>query len=144
MRHRLARVADFYRVGKGGIEMPAYPPTAVVQDILAAGGWSFPSLEGVTETPIVQTDGTVTVDHGYDAASSLYYWPRPGLVIPQIPVVPDAMRKEYVSLVKSHTDALQQRFSEVRVDYTLLNTAEPLDKALFSYLSSRERLMRVR
>ena len=36
------------------------------------------------------------------------------------------------------------KFSEVRIDYMLANTAEPLDKALFSYLSSRERLMRVR
>jgi len=26
----------------------------------------------------------------------------------------------------------------------VLNTAEPLDRALFSYLSARERLMRVR
>jgi hypothetical protein len=30
------------------------------------------------------------------------------------------------------------------MDYMLANTAEPLDKLLFSYLSSRERLMRVR
>src|SRR5713226_113773 len=35
-------------------------------------------------------------------------------------------------------------FYEHRIDYTVLNTAEPLDRALFSYLSSRERLMRVR
>ena len=40
--------------------------------------------------------------------------------------------------------ALATRFSEHRIDYTVLNTAEPLDRALFSYLSSRERLMRVR
>jgi hypothetical protein len=39
---------------------------------------------------------------------------------------------------------LSTKFSEHRVDYTMMNTAEPLDRALFSYLSSRERLMRVR
>ena len=60
----------------------------------------------------------------------------------QIPVVPDAMRKEYVSLVNAHTTALQQRFSEVRVDYTLLDTSKPLDHALYKYLASREKKVR--
>jgi uncharacterized protein (DUF58 family) len=62
----------------------------------------------------------------------------------QIPVVPDSFRAQYKALIKEHTDTLQQKFSEQRIDYALLNTAEPLDRALFSYLSSRERLMRVR
>ena len=39
---------------------------------------------------------------------------------------------------------LATKFSEQRIDYALLNTSEPLDRALFSYLSSREKLMRVR
>jgi len=34
--------------------------------------------------------------------------------------------------------------SESRIDYALLNTATPLDHALFTFLSARERLMRVR
>jgi len=62
----------------------------------------------------------------------------------QIPVVPEAMRREYKSLVQAHIDALQQRFSEVRVDYTLLDTSKPLDFALFHYLSSREKKLRLR
>jgi uncharacterized protein (DUF58 family) len=62
----------------------------------------------------------------------------------QIPVVPAAMRKEYMALVRAHIDALQRRFSEVRVDYTLLDTSKPLDHALFRFLTSREKRMRVR
>jgi uncharacterized protein (DUF58 family) len=62
----------------------------------------------------------------------------------QRPVVPDAMRKEYVALVNAHTEALRQKFSEVRVDYTLLDTSKPLDHALFRYLSSREKKLRSR
>jgi uncharacterized protein (DUF58 family) len=62
----------------------------------------------------------------------------------QIPVVPESFGDEYRKLVKSHIDALATKFSEHRIDYTMLNTIEPLDRALFSYLSSRERLMRVR
>ena len=62
----------------------------------------------------------------------------------QLPVVPESFGDEYRKLVKAHIDALSTKFSEHRIDYTLVNTAEPLDKSLFSYLSARERLMRVR
>jgi uncharacterized protein (DUF58 family) len=62
----------------------------------------------------------------------------------QIPVVPESLAGEYRSLLRAHIEALTTKFSEHRIDYTLLNTGEPLDRALFSYLSSRERLMRVR
>jgi uncharacterized protein (DUF58 family) len=62
----------------------------------------------------------------------------------QIPVVPQSLAEEYRALIRGHIDALTTKFSEHRIDYTMLNTSEPLDRALFSYLSSRERLMRVR
>ena len=62
----------------------------------------------------------------------------------QMPVVPASLRKEYISLVNAHVDALQQRFNEARVDYTLLDTSKPLDHALFRYLSGRARKMRTR
>jgi uncharacterized protein (DUF58 family) len=62
----------------------------------------------------------------------------------QLPVVPEALRDQYVALVRAHIDALTARFSEARVDYTLVDTSQPLDHALFKYLSSREKLMRVR
>jgi uncharacterized protein (DUF58 family) len=62
----------------------------------------------------------------------------------QLPVVPEAFREQYRSLVRAHIDALTARFSEQRIDYTLLDTSAPLDHALFKYLSTRERLMRTR
>jgi len=62
----------------------------------------------------------------------------------QVPVVPDSFREQYRKLIKEHTDTLSKKFSEQRIDYALLNTSEPLDRALFSYLSSRQRLVRVR
>ena len=60
----------------------------------------------------------------------------------QMPVVPDALRKEYIELVKAHTTALQQAFSQVRVDYALLDTSKPLDHALYKFLGSRTKRMR--
>jgi uncharacterized protein (DUF58 family) len=62
----------------------------------------------------------------------------------QLPVVPESFGDEYRALLAAHSNALATKFSEHRIDYTLLNTSKPLDHALFSYLSSRERLMRVR
>jgi uncharacterized protein (DUF58 family) len=62
----------------------------------------------------------------------------------QIPVVPEALTEQYRSLIRAHTAALGERFAEHRIDYTLLNTVEPLDRALFSYLSSRMKLVHVR
>ena len=58
--------------------------------------------------------------------------------------LPDAFRKEYQSLVRARLDALQQRFSANRIDYTMLDTSQPLDHALYRYLSSRARMMKVR
>jgi uncharacterized protein (DUF58 family) len=62
----------------------------------------------------------------------------------QVPVVPQSFRDQYRSLVQEHISTLSQKFSEQRIDYALLRTSEPLDRALFSYLSSREKLSRVR
>ena len=41
-------------------------------------------------------------------------------------------------------NALTTKFSEQRIGYALISTSEPLDRALFSYLSSRKKLVRVR
>jgi uncharacterized protein (DUF58 family) len=62
----------------------------------------------------------------------------------QIPVVPDSFREQYRALVREHIESLTAKFSEQRIDYALINTSEPLDRAMFSYLSSREKLVRVR
>ena len=62
----------------------------------------------------------------------------------QIPIVPEALREQYRQLVREHSEALRSKFSELRIDYALLNTATPLDHALFNYLSMREQLSRAR
>jgi len=62
----------------------------------------------------------------------------------QIPIVPEALSAQYRKLMQEHIEALTTKFSEHRIDYTMLNTSLPLDHALFSYLSNRERMMRVR
>jgi uncharacterized protein (DUF58 family) len=62
----------------------------------------------------------------------------------RLPVIPGQVRERYRALVGEHTATLARRFAESRIDYALLNTAAPLDFALFTFLSARERLSRVR
>ena len=62
----------------------------------------------------------------------------------QIPVVPEKLAEQYRELVQAHIAGLTERFSANRVDYSLVNTASPLDHALFTYLTARERLSRTR
>jgi uncharacterized protein (DUF58 family) len=80
------------------------------------------------------------IDFAYDDASTF----EDMETAEQMPVVPQSFRDQYRSMIQDHINALTTRFSEQRIDYTLVNTAEPLDRALFSYLSSREKLIRVR
>ena len=62
----------------------------------------------------------------------------------QIPVVPEALAEQYRALIQEHSDTLRSKFSELRIDYMLINTATPIDQALFTYLSMREKLMKAR
>jgi uncharacterized protein (DUF58 family) len=62
----------------------------------------------------------------------------------QIPVIPGRLREDYRRLVQRHVAELDQRFSANMVDYRVLDTSQPLDLALFAYLSARERLSRIR
>jgi hypothetical protein len=80
------------------------------------------------------------IDFAYDDASSYEDLESRE----QMPVVPQSFQAQYRALVQEHINALTTKFSEHRIDYALLNTSEPLDRALFSYLSSREKLARVR
>ena len=61
-----------------------------------------------------------------------------------IPVVPDRLRDQYRELIRAHSETIGERCVEHRIDYALFNTGMPLDFALFSYLSSRQKLTKVR
>jgi len=62
----------------------------------------------------------------------------------KIPVVPERQREQYRELMNAHLDELARLLVENRMDYFLFDTSKPLDYALFSYLSRREKLSRVR
>lgn len=62
----------------------------------------------------------------------------------QIPVIPGKLRDDYLAMVQAHLAALEKKFTDNRIDYTLLDTSKPLDEALFRYLLSREKLSKTR
>ncbi len=62
----------------------------------------------------------------------------------EVPVVPGGFADQYRRMMQEHIAALRSKCTDARIDYVLLNTAKPLDEALFSYLGNRERLVRVR
>ena len=62
----------------------------------------------------------------------------------KMPVIPEYLRQQYKELVRAHTAMLSKRIGEARADYALFDTSKPLDRALFSYLASRQRFNRVR
>jgi uncharacterized protein (DUF58 family) len=62
----------------------------------------------------------------------------------RVSVVPDSLREQYRRLVQEHVEELRRRFTQLGIDYTLINTAEPLDNALYRYLAARMWAMKSR
>ena len=61
-----------------------------------------------------------------------------------VPVLPDHLRERYREMVAEHIETLRAELRPRRIDYQLFDTSEPLDRALFAYISMRRRLTRVR
>ncbi|MGH7470988.1 MAG: DUF58 domain-containing protein, partial [Longimicrobiales bacterium] len=62
----------------------------------------------------------------------------------RLPVIPEQARAQYRELIQAHVNTLTKKMTDQRIDYALLNTATPLDFALFKFLSYRELISRVR
>jgi uncharacterized protein (DUF58 family) len=60
----------------------------------------------------------------------------------RMPVLTPRVREQYRALVQQHIAELRRLLTEVRVDYALFDTTQPLDHALFSFLAARERRAR--
>lgn len=55
----------------------------------------------------------------------------------QMPVLPDVVRGGYRTRMRAHIDEMRRCAAANRVDYELITTDQPLDFALFSFLSRR-------
>ena len=61
-----------------------------------------------------------------------------------LPVNPAALRDGYKAAMQEHLSQLSKLFRDNQIDYAQHDTAQPLDFALFNFLSARESLSRVR
>jgi uncharacterized protein (DUF58 family) len=62
----------------------------------------------------------------------------------RMPINPKSMREQYLKAMNGHLAELARLFRQNQIDYAVHKTSEPLDFALFNFLSARERLSRVR
>ena len=57
----------------------------------------------------------------------------------EVLAVPDDVRKQYLEAINEMIARYKRELRMAGIDYTLLNTSEPLEHALMSYLSTRKR-----
>jgi uncharacterized protein (DUF58 family) len=55
-------------------------------------------------------------------------------------VIPDYLRQEYLNILAGQISTYEKECRKDRMDFALLETSNPLDKALFNYLVRREQL----
>ena len=60
----------------------------------------------------------------------------------RMPVITEKVRAKYRALVEEHIAAVRSKLTQMRIDYALFDTTQPLDHALFAYLSAREALIK--
>jgi hypothetical protein len=92
VRCRMSEVADFFNIrkGEGGIPeaVASYPPLSIADNVIARKHWDLPTLNGITRSPIVHSDGTIRTQAGYDPETGLLYSPDPDLDLVPIPEGP--------------------------------------------------------
>src|SRR5262249_51125008 len=64
----------------------AYPPVAVVRDMLARPDPPVPRLVRIVEVPILTRHGDILDRPGYDRESGILFAPPAGFVVPSVPV----------------------------------------------------------
>jgi hypothetical protein len=87
LRHYMSQKATWVRISEWG-RTDAYPPIAVMKDLLARDWDKVPGLEGLTEIPSLRPDGSVLDADGYDAASRLWVSLPADLEMPHVSECP--------------------------------------------------------
>jgi len=81
MQHRLAEIANWRRLGSRGETYSAFPPVAVVQNVLATPNLKLPVLEQIAELPIFAPDGILLSRPKYHEGGRLVCAPPEGFTL---------------------------------------------------------------
>jgi hypothetical protein len=65
-----------------------YPPGAVAEVVISYGEWPVPWLNGITNTPIIRSDGSILSEPGFDDRTGYYLIPDEDFELPKIPEHP--------------------------------------------------------
>ena len=85
----------------------------------------------------------VKVGDDHDDAAARKYFSEPVLLLEdaetqeQMPVLPDVVMSGYRERMRQHVEDMRRCAAANHVDYEMLTTKQPLDFALFSFLSRR-------
>jgi putative DNA primase/helicase len=94
MHEALLQCADWKKLDANGKRAPLEPPREIIDMVqMKTGRGSFPSLRGISATPLMRHDGTLLTEHGYDPVTGIFLFNPPEL--PPIPAQPtrrDALR----------------------------------------------------
>lgn len=80
---------------------PVDPPRDVIETLLEAGHWGFPSVVGIVNSPTMRPDGSLLTEPGYDAATQLWYKPAGDITLPDMPDQPtEAQARDSLQLLR--------------------------------------------
>ena len=86
-RNLLANTVDFYKPGKKGEKTeqhPAFPPTTLVENVLATPNKPLPVLRRIVSAPIVAPSGEIRVQPGYDPKTLSIYRPARNFTVAEV------------------------------------------------------------
>lgn len=85
LRERITRVATFTKLNRKGEEVAAHPTPWLVGAIEARAQWEgIRHLLGVSDVPVLRSDGSLWQQPGYDPRTGILYEPAPTAVFPAI------------------------------------------------------------
>ena len=109
--------------------------------------WTFDlTSEGLRRTDVASGRGAASIAASLillvAGTAGLFFLIKPALQSQEaesrtVAVVPQAMRESYLEELEKFCSFFRKKCRTSGIDYCLLNTAEPLDIALSSYLSKR-------
>jgi hypothetical protein len=137
MAHEICNPVKLRRTRKGEQLIPVSVSKDIAQIYLNGlqDRWNLPKLVGITTSPILENDGTIRIEKGYDKASGLWCHNVPRLNIPERPTEADARaaleRLRHFFRTFPFADSIRVRDADLDVDVIDITNPPGLDESTF-------------
>ncbi len=115
LRELMGSAATWIKYDKHGVPSSTMVPPWVPKTLAERDEWSFPPLEGISDTPVMRPDGTIHTTPGYDPVTRVIFDPA-GVVWPIVKQRP------------THADAVTA-LAELAEPFTDFPFREPCDRS---------------